>query len=141
MEPIVNESNRLLFQAFVSIAKQYAAIDEQYRAKALEKSSKVIANFPEEITNCYQVKGIPGIGMGTMRRITIFLKNGEIKIQDHEYTRAAVAKRARDTEPDKPHIIDLLVPSANKYSKVIIPKSEYKYMTETEYHYVFTNVL
>jgi DNA polymerase/3'-5' exonuclease PolX len=140
MEPIVNESNRLLFQAFVSIAKQYAAIDEQYRSTALEKSSKVIANYPDEITNCYQLKGIPGIGMGTMRRITIFLKNGQIKIQDHEYTRAAVAKRTRES-PVNPRIIDLLVPSAKKYSKVIIPKSDYKYMTETEYHYVFSNVL
>lgn len=141
MEPIVNESNRLLYQAFLSIAKQYAAIDEVYRAKALEKSSKVIANFPEEITNCYQLKGIPGIGAGTMRRINIFLKNGEIKIQDSEYTRAAVAKRARDSEPAIPRIIDILVPSATKYNRVVIPKSEYMYMTETEYHYVFSNVL
>jgi len=146
MEPIVNETNRLLYQAFVSISKQYAAIDEPYRAKALEHSSNVIANFPDEITRASQLIGFPGIGVGTIRRINQFINTGQIKIQDHEYTRAAVAKRARDETqyqppPARPRIIDLLVPSATKYKRVIIPKSEYKYMTESDYHYVFTNEL
>jgi len=146
MEPIVNESNRLLFQAFISIAKQYAAIDEPYRSKALEHSSKVIGNYPYEITNGYDLILIPGIGQGTIRRINEFIETGEIKIQDKEYTRAAVAKRARDETqyqppPARQRIIDLLVPSATKYKRVIIPKSEYKYMTESDYHYVFTNEL
>jgi DNA polymerase/3'-5' exonuclease PolX len=140
MEPIVNESNRLLFQEFVSIAKQYSTIGEQYRSKALEKSSKVIANYPDEITSGCDLRGIPGIGVGTISRINIFLKDGCLKIQNHEYTRAA--KRARDNDLQEvqvppPMNIDVLVPGKFKYAKIIVFKKEYSLVKETEDYYYF----
>jgi DNA polymerase/3'-5' exonuclease PolX len=153
MEPIVNESNRLLFQAFVSIAKQYAAIDEMYRSKALEKSSNVIANYPGEITRASQLIGFPGVGAGTLRRINIFLRIGSIKIEDHEYTRAASNKRSRELAaaavpvpdqqpPNQPHNeaikVDVLVPGKCKYPKLIIMKREYSLTRETEDYYYFS---
>jgi len=140
MDPIVNESNRLLYQAFVSIAKQYSVIGEEYRSKALDKSSKVIANYPDEITNGYDLKGIPGIGVGTISRINIFLKDGNIQIQQQEYNRAA--KRARDNELQEvqvppPMKIDVLVPSKFKYAKIILLKREYSLVKESEDYYYF----
>ena len=142
MDPIVNESNRLLYQAFVSIAKQYDTIGEVYRSKALEKSSKVISNYPEEITKSSQLIGFPGIGAGTLRRITQFINTGELKIEDHEYTRAAKRVCRPRVEPLPlvvPPKIDVLVPGTSKYNTVIIFKSEYSVMTETELYYIFKN--
>jgi hypothetical protein len=151
MEPIINESNRLLYQAFVKISKEYYAIGEEYRSKALEKSSTVIANYPYEITNGYELIRIPGIGEGTILRINEFIRTGEIKIHDYEYTRAA-EKRVNKNEPQKPkdkpvpaqevsqddtQIIDLLVPGKYKYSKLIILKREYTLIKETEDYYFF----
>jgi len=141
MEPIVNESNRLLYQAFVSIAKQYAAIDEQYRSKALEKSSLIISLFPEEITSGYQLKDIPGIGTGTMRRINMFVTAGDIKIEEHEYTRAAKKARVEQLAAERPveqPVIDLLVPGKRKYNVVVLYKNQYSLLRETERYYVFT---
>ena len=154
MEPIVNESNRLLFQAFVSIAKQYSAIDEVYRSKALEKSSNVIANYPEEITRASQLIGFPGVGAGTLRRINIFIRIGSIKIEDHEYTRAASNKRSRELaapavpvpdqqppnqpQPEAAIKVDVLVPGKFKYPKLIILKREYSLTRETEDYYYFS---
>lgn len=156
MEPIVNESNRLLFQAFVSIAKQYAAIDEVYRSKALEKSSNVIANYPEEITRASQLIGFPGVGAGTLRRINIFLRIGEIRIEPYEYTRAASNKRSRELAaaavpvpdqqpPNQPQNqqneaikVDVLVPGKCKYPKLIVLKREYSLTRETEDYYYFS---
>jgi hypothetical protein len=158
MEPIVNESNRLLFQAFVTVSKEYYSIGEEYRSKALEHSSKVIGNYPYEITNGYELIRIPGIGEGTIRRINEFIETGEIKIHDYEYTRAA--KRVNNTnntnnEPEKPKKpkvkpvpsdkedntqntqIDLLVPGKYKYARMIILKREYSLIKETEDYYFF----
>jgi hypothetical protein len=159
MDSIINESNRLLYQAFVSIAKQYLAIGEEYRSKALEKSSKVIGNYPYEITNGYSLRGIPGIGPGTMRRIETFLRTGEIRIEPYEYTRAAAAKRARELNNNEseeqqsqrrnshesvpaPEVfqniqVDVLIPGKYKYSKLIILKREYSLTRETEDYYFF----
>ena len=157
MEPIVNESNRLLYQAFVKISKEYYSIGEEYRSKALEHYSTVIANYPYEITNGYELIRIPGIGEGTIRRINEFIKTGDIKIHDYEYTRAA-EKRVNNTnnEPEKPkkpkdkpvpvtqdntqddtQIIDLLVPGKYKYARMIILKREYSLIKETEDYYFF----
>jgi DNA polymerase/3'-5' exonuclease PolX len=157
MEPIVNESNRLLYQAFVTISKEYYSIGEEYRSKALEKSSTVIGNYPYEITNGYELIRIPGIGEGTIRRINEFIRTGDIKIHDYEYTRAA-AKRVNNepnNEPEKPkkpkdkHVpsdkedntqntqIDLLVPGKYKYARMIILKREYSLIKETEDYYFF----
>jgi hypothetical protein len=154
MDSIINESNRLLYQAFVKISKEYYSIGEEYRSKALEKSSTVIGNYPYEITNGYELIRIPGIGEGTIRRINEFIETGEIKIHDYEYTRAE--KRVNNNEPEKPkkpkgkpvpvtqdntqddtQIIDLLVPGKYKYSKLIILKREYTLIKETEDYYFF----
>jgi hypothetical protein len=150
MEPIVNESNRLLYQAFVKISKEYYAIGEEYRSKALEHSSTVIANYPYEITNGYELIRIPGIGEGTIRRINEFIRTGEIKIHDYEYTRA---EKRVNNEPKKPKVkpvpsdkedntqddtqIDLLVPGKYKYARMIILKREYSLIKETEDYYFF----
>jgi DNA polymerase/3'-5' exonuclease PolX len=142
MESIVNESNRLLFQAFVSIAKQYSVIGEEYRSKALEKSSKVIANYPDEITRASQLIGFPGIGAGSLRRITEFLRTGEIKIQDQEYTRAAkkvCRPQSEPVAPVVPPVVDVLIPGTSKYKTIIIYKNEYQVVKETEGYYIFTN--
>jgi hypothetical protein len=151
LDSIVNESNRLLYQAFVSIAKQYAAIGEIYRSKALEKSSKVISLYPQEITSGYQLNGIPGIGIGTMRRINLFIRNGDIKIEEHEYTRAAKKARVEQlaTQPVTPQhvpeqpvaeqpVIDILIPAKRKYNVVVLYKNQYKLLRETEQYYIFT---
>jgi len=151
LDSIVNESNRLLYQAFVSIAKQYAAIGEIYRSKALEKSSQVISLFPQEITSGYQLKGIPGIGIGTMRRINLFICNGDIKIEDHEYTRAAKKARVEQLATSQPAaeqpvaeqpvaepVIDILIPAKRKYNVVVLYKNQYKLLRETEQYYIFT---
>lgn len=139
MDPIVNESNRLLYQAFVTVSKKYSVIGEEYRSKALKNSSTIIANYPDEITDGYVLRGIRGVGGGTINRINEFIKTGDIKIYDYEYSRAA--KRAREEEVnDKPgdKIIDVLVPGKTKYSKLIIFKKEYTLSRETEDYYVFS---
>jgi DNA polymerase/3'-5' exonuclease PolX len=146
LDSIVNESNRLLYQAFVSITKQYAAIGEIYRSKALEKSSKVISLYPQEITSGYQLKGIPGIGIGTMRRINLFICNGDIKIEEHEYTRAAKKARVQQLATPQPvaeqpvaePVIDILIPAKRKYNVVVLYKNQYKLLRETEQYYIFT---
>ena len=133
MDPIVNESNRILYQTFVSLAKRYAAIGEEYRSKALEKSGKVISLFPEEIKSGKQIKHIPGIGKGTVRRINQFVSTGDVKIEDHEYMRAAQKVRAavEDTMPD------VLVPQKRNYKYVFVAKNQYSLFNETENYYIF----
>lgn len=133
MDPIVNESNRLMYQTFVSLAKRYAAIGEEYRSKALEKSGKVISLFPEEIKSGKQIKHIPGIGKGTVRRVNQFVSTGDVKIEDHEYMRAAQKVRAavEDTMPD------VLVPRKRNYKYVFVAKNQYSLFNETENYYIF----
>jgi len=132
MDPIVNESNRLMYQTFVSLAKRYAAIGEEYRSKALEKSSKVITLFPEEIKSGKQIKHIPGIGKGTVRRINQFVSTGDVKIEDHEYMRAA--QKVRVAVEDIP---DVLVPRKRNHKYVFVAKNQYLLFNETENYYIF----
>ena len=127
MDPIVNESNRLLYQTFVSLAKRYAAIGEEYRSKALEKSGKVISLFPEEILSGKQIKHIPGIGKGTIRRINQFVTTGDVKIEDHEYMRAA----------QKVRVPDVLVPRKRNHKYIFVSKNQYSLLNETENYYIF----
>ena len=142
MEPttLVNESNRPLYEAFVLDSLKYAAIGEEYRAKALEKASQVIANYPEPIRGPSQLVGFPGIGVGSLRRIREFLTTGQIGGAAPQS--GLPAKRPKINEkPVVRNVIDVLVPSATKYKQVIIAKSEYKYMKETENNYVFSSIL
>ena len=132
MDPIVNESNRLMYQTFVSLAKRYAAIGEEYRSKALEKSGKVISLFPEEIKSGKQIKHIPGIGKGTVRRINQFVSTGDVKIEDHEYMRAA--QKVRVAVEDIP---DALVPRKRNHKYVFVAKNQYSLFNETENYYIF----
>lgn len=132
MDPIVNESNRLLYQTFVSLAKRYAAIGEEYRSKALEKSGKVISLFPEEILSGKQIKHIPGIGKGTIRRINQFVSTGDVKIEDHEYMRAA--QKVRVPVKDMP---DVLVPRKRNHKYIFVTKNQYSLFNETENYYIF----
>jgi len=132
MDPIVNESNRLLYQTFVSLAKRYAAIGEEYRSKALEKSGKVISLFPEEILSGKQIKHIPGIGKGTIRRINQFVSTGDVKIEDHEYMRAA--QKLRVPVKDIP---DVLVPRKRNHKYIFVAKNQYSLFNETENYYIF----
>lgn len=132
MDPIVNESNRLMYQTFVSLAKRYAAIGEEYRSKALEKSGKVISLFPEEIKSGKQIKHIPGIGKGTVRRINQFVSTGDVKIEDHEYMRAA--QKVRVAVEDIP---DVLVPRKRNHKYVFVAKNQYSLFNETENYYIF----
>jgi DNA polymerase/3'-5' exonuclease PolX len=132
MDPIVNESNRLLYQTFVSLAKRYAAIGEEYRSKALEKSGKVISLFPEEILSGKQIKHIPGIGKGTIRRINQFVTTGDVKIEDHEYMRAA--QKVRVPVKDMP---DVLVPRKRNHKYIFVAKNQYSLFNETENYYIF----
>ena len=132
MDPIVNESNRLLYQTFVSLSKRYAAIGEEYRSKALEKSGKVISLFPEEILSGKQIKHIPGIGKGTIRRINQFVSTGDVKIEDHEYMRAA--QKVRVPVDDIP---DVLVPRKRNHKYIFVAKNQYSLFNETENYYIF----
>jgi hypothetical protein len=134
MEPttLVNESNRPLYEAFVLDSLKYAAIGEEYRAKALEKASQVIANYPEPIRGPSQLSGFPGIGVGSLRRIRGFLTTGQI---------GAAPPQSGSIPAKRPKTIDVLAPSARVYRQVIIAKAEYKYLRETSLHYVFTNSL
>jgi DNA polymerase/3'-5' exonuclease PolX len=136
---LVNESNRPLYEAFVLDSLKYAAIGEEYRAKALEKASQVIANYPEPIRGPSQLTGFPGIGVGSLRRINEFLTTGQIGGVAPQSGLPALPKPT--PLPAQTKLIDVLAPSARVYSQVIIAKAEYKYMRETCLHYVFTNVL
>ena len=136
---LINESNRPLYEAFVLDSLKYAAIGEEYRAKALEKASQVIANYPEPIRGPSQLVGFPGIGVGSLRRIREFLTTGQIGGAAPQSGLPALPKPT--APPPAKTIIDVLAPSARVYRQVIIAKAEYKYLRETSLHYVFTNVL
>ena len=62
-------------------------LKNMFRLKAISTALKAIEKFTEKITNSKQLKGIKGIGNGTMRRIDEILTTGkleEVKINPKE---------------------------------------------------------
>lgn len=62
-------------------------LKNMFRLKAISTALKAIENFSEKITNSKQLKGIKGVGNGTMKRIDEILTTGkldEVKINPNE---------------------------------------------------------
>lgn len=55
-----------------------AAAREGYGATALLNSARIIRTFPQSITDAKQLKGVKGIGEGTLKRVAAILAAGDL---------------------------------------------------------------
>jgi len=91
MNKIIIEQFDLLIKQIKSDIDTTIGKEQQkhlFRLSSIEKALKIIEKFDEEIINVNQLKGIAGIGEGTLRRIQEILDTGklkEIKFNDDEY--------------------------------------------------------
>lgn len=95
-------NNSLLIQQFEKLKKQIAfemdyannskeRLVHDFRWQAIDRVVEIIKKFPENITSVNQLKGIKGIGKGSLERINEILKTGklsEIKPFQEEYQKA-----------------------------------------------------
>ena len=74
------EINNKLINQLKEVAEYYERIGEIYRNKALLQAINIISAFPHPIINpTQQLKGLKGIGKGTIDRISEFLSTGTIE--------------------------------------------------------------
>lgn len=89
-EKIVREFEKLIQQIKYDIDHSQSkneSMTNYYRLRQITKSLDIISKYPKEIKSGIQLKGIKGIGKGTMSRIDEILKTGklsEIKIDKEE---------------------------------------------------------
>lgn len=57
----------------------------EFRLKSIKKSLNIVKKLDFEITRPDDLKGIPGIGAGTLRRITEILEHGYLSELHHKY--------------------------------------------------------
>jgi DNA polymerase/3'-5' exonuclease PolX len=63
-------------EQIAAVLTKEAETREGYGAAALLNSARIIATFPEPITNVNQLKGIRGVGKGTLDRVATILAKG-----------------------------------------------------------------
>jgi len=71
--------NRGILQELGILAKYYKNTGDAWRTQAYQKAIISIRNMDQEITDISQVKGVKGIGKGTLNKIQEYLDTGEIE--------------------------------------------------------------
>jgi len=79
-EDIIKQFENLIKQIeFDILFSNNDKLKNSFRLKHIKNSLKVISNYKDKITEGKQLKGIKGIGTGTIRRIDEILKTGKLK--------------------------------------------------------------
>jgi DNA ligase (NAD+) len=77
-----------LNETFVDILGELADImqrqGEPFRAKAYKQAEETIMNFPGDLTNIEQLKGLKGIGKTIESKLDEYIKTGKIKVLERE---------------------------------------------------------
>ncbi|MHB1953387.1 MAG: type-X family DNA polymerase [Sulfobacillus sp.] len=78
--PLAEMLQRLAAQAraFKATGNRSQRQQQSFRATQFENAARSIEALPYEVRAVAQVKGIPGIGLGILRRIDEFLRTGEL---------------------------------------------------------------
>lgn len=89
---IVNEFQKLVKQIQFDIDQtndKKEKLKNMFRLQNINKVLKILEKYPQKITSANQLKGIPGIGKGSLERIEEILKTGKL----HEINEDAISNK------------------------------------------------
>lgn len=77
-------------EQFIDILEKLSDImtkqGEPFRARAYQKAVETIMNYPDDIINPNQLKGLPGIGDTIMEKLKEYVETGTLKVLEREKT-------------------------------------------------------
>jgi DNA ligase (NAD+) len=82
------ESSKRYNEQFIELMEKLSDImlkqSEPFRAKAYQKAQQSIMTYPNDIINCEQLNGLPGIGSTIMEKLKEYIETGTLKVIERE---------------------------------------------------------
>jgi len=82
------ESSKRYNEQFIELMEKLSDImlkqSEPFRAKAYQKAQQSIMTYPNDIINCEQLNGMPGIGSTIMEKLKEYVETGTLKVIERE---------------------------------------------------------